>query len=116
MFCQYVDFFRVTGAHLEPLARDLLANLFNVLSRPVSEENEYVMKGEFRTFIVWNLLYFQYVFLAMMRTFSTLQERVMPFLNVTLPKLTEKLQMVTKNPSKPHFNHYLFETFSLAIR
>lgn len=51
-----------------------------------------------------------------MRTFSTLQERVIPFLGATLPKLTEKLQMVAKNPSKPHFNHYLFETFSLAIR
>lgn len=53
---------------------------------------------------------------AIMRTFSASQERIIPFLNVALPKLTEKLQMVTKNPSKPHFNHYLFETFSLAIR
>lgn len=53
---------------------------------------------------------------AIMRSFSTLQEKVIPFLSVTLPKLTEKLQMVAKNPSKPHFNHYLFETFSLAIR
>lgn len=51
-----------------------------------------------------------------MRSFSTLQEKVVPFLGATLPKLTEKLQMVAKNPSKPHFNHYLFETFSLAIR
>ncbi|CAH2010397.1 unnamed protein product [Acanthoscelides obtectus] len=51
-----------------------------------------------------------------MRTFSTLQERVIPFLGAALPKLTQKLQHVAKNPSKPHFNHYLFETFSLAIR
>ncbi|CAH0551581.1 unnamed protein product [Brassicogethes aeneus] len=87
----------VTGAQLEPLSNELLSNLFGVLTRPVSEENEYVMK-------------------AMMRTFSTLQERVVPFLSVALPKLTEKLQMVAKNPSRPHFNHYLFETFSLAIR
>lgn len=87
----------VTGVQLEPLASDLLSNLFTVLAHPVSEENEYVMK-------------------AMMRTFSTLQERVIPYLNVALPKLTEKMQIVAKNPSKPHFNHYLFETFSLAIR
>ncbi|XP_050506211.1 exportin-2 [Diabrotica virgifera virgifera] len=87
----------VTGAHLEPFTTTLLTNLFGILEKPVSEENEYVMK-------------------ALMRTFSTLQERVLPFLNVALPKLTEKLQMVAKNPSKPHFNHYLFETFSLAIR
>lgn len=51
-----------------------------------------------------------------MRSFSTLQERVIPYLQSTLPKLTEKLQMVAKNPSKPHFNHYLFETISLAIK
>lgn len=51
-----------------------------------------------------------------MRSFSTLQEKAIPFMNFVLPKLTEKLQAVTKNPSKPHFNHYLFETFSLAIR
>ncbi|XP_057662320.1 exportin-2 [Diorhabda carinulata] len=87
----------VTSAQLEPLAITLLTNLFDTLERPVSEENEYVMK-------------------ALMRTFSTLDERVIPFLNVALPKLTTKLQMVAKNPSKPHFNHYLFETFSLAIK
>lgn len=51
-----------------------------------------------------------------MRTFSTLQEKVIPFLGPTLPKLTEKLQIVAKNPSKPHFNHYLFETLSFSIR
>lgn len=51
-----------------------------------------------------------------MRTFSTLQDKVIQFLSAALPKLTEKLQAVCKNPSKPHFNHYLFETFSLAIR
>ncbi|XP_018563409.1 exportin-2 [Anoplophora glabripennis] len=87
----------VSGAQLQPIAGDLLSNLFAVLERPVSEENEYVMK-------------------AMMRTFCTLQERVIPFLSAALPKLTQKLQAVAKNPSKPHFNHYLFESFSLAIR
>lgn len=51
-----------------------------------------------------------------MRSFSTLQDKVIPFLGAALPKLTEKLQTVCKNPSKPHFNHYLFETFSLTIR
>lgn len=51
-----------------------------------------------------------------MRSFSTLQDKVIPFLSVALPKLTTKLQTVAKNPSRPHFNHYLFETFSLAIR
>ncbi|XP_076259837.1 chromosome segregation 1 [Rhynchophorus ferrugineus] len=87
----------VSGAHIQPFASDLLSKLLEVLDRPVSEENEYVMK-------------------AIMRSFSTLQDLVIPYLSMTLPKLTEKLQAVTKNPSRPHFNHYLFETFSLSIR
>ncbi|KAK9747097.1 Importin-beta N-terminal domain [Popillia japonica] len=88
----------IVGANdLAPLANDILTNLFATLDRPVSEENEYIMK-------------------AIMRSFSTLQDKVIPFLNVALPKLTEKLQAVCKNPSRPHFNHYLFETFSLSIR
>lgn len=57
-----------------------------------------------------------YFILAVMRSFSTLQQKVIPLLGALLPKLTQKLQEVTKNPSKPHFNHYLFETFSLSIR
>jgi len=33
-----------------------------------------------------------------------------------LPKLTGILMSVSKNPTKPHFNHYLFESLSLAVR
>lgn len=62
-----------------------------------SEENEYVMK-------------------AVMRSFGTLQETVVPFLADLLPKLTEKLAIVSKNPSRPNFNHYLFETLSVSIK
>ena len=62
-----------------------------------SAENEYVMK-------------------CVMRSFSTLQESVIPFLAQLLPELTEKLKQAAKNPSKPHYNHYLFESLSLSIR
>lgn len=51
-----------------------------------------------------------------MRSFSTLQENVIPFLPDIMGKLTERLAITARNPSKPHFNHYLFETLSLAIR
>jgi exportin-2 (importin alpha re-exporter) len=51
-----------------------------------------------------------------MRSFSTLQENVIPYLAEILSKLTERLAITARNPSKPHFNHYLFETLSLAIR
>lgn len=53
---------------------------------------------------------------AIMRTFSTLQEAVIPFLSALLPKLTLKLQVAARNPSKPHYNHYLFESLSLSIK
>jgi exportin-2 (importin alpha re-exporter) len=53
---------------------------------------------------------------AVMRSFSCLQGRVIPFLGDLLPKLTEKLSVVARNPSRPHFNHYLFETLSISIK
>ena len=40
----------------------------------------------------------------------------MPFLGHLLPILTQKLQQAAKNPTKPHFNHYLFEALCLSIR
>lgn len=86
----------ITKAHLQPIANDLLSGLFSVLNNAQSCENEYVMK-------------------AIMRSFATLQDAAMPFMGVTLPRLTEILQQVAKNPSRPHFNHYLFETLALAI-
>jgi len=56
------------------------------------------------------------VLAAVMRTFSSLQAHVIPFLGELLPKLTAKLSVVARNPSRPHFNHYLFETLSISIR
>lgn len=89
--------FSVKGEELTPLAADLLKGLFATLEMPGSEENEYSMK-------------------AIMRSFGTLKDSVVPFLGDLLPKLTEKLTIVARNPSRPNFNHYLFETLSLSIR
>ncbi|XP_020283895.1 exportin-2 isoform X1 [Pseudomyrmex gracilis] len=87
----------VKGVDLSPLTTDLLKGLFACMNITGSEENEYVMK-------------------AVMRSFGTLQETVVPFLADLLPKLTEKLAIVSKNPSRPNFNHYLFETLSVSIK
>ncbi|XP_043276599.1 exportin-2 [Venturia canescens] len=87
----------VKGEELTPLAADLLKGLFAILEMPGSEENEYSMK-------------------AIMRSFGTLKDSVVPYLGDLLPKLTEKLTIVSRNPSRPNFNHYLFETLSLSIR
>lgn len=86
-----------TQAQLTPLASELLHGLFGVLGVAGSTENEYVMK-------------------AIMRSFASLQEVTMPFMGEALPLLTNILTIVAKNPSRPHFNHFLFETLSLAIK
>lgn len=90
-------FNRVKGDVLGSFAAEMLKGLFATLETQGSEENEYAMK-------------------AVMRTFFILQERVVPFLGDLLPKLTEKLTLVARNPRRPHFNHYLFETLSLSIK
>ncbi|GAB6029149.1 Exportin-2 [Chamberlinius hualienensis] len=82
---------------IQELAQPLLNNLFDVFNFPGSTENEYVMK-------------------AIMRVFTSLQEAVVPFLSTLLPKLTTILATVCKNPSKPHFNHYLFETLTISVQ
>lgn len=87
----------ITQTVLAPYAEAVIGGLFTALTKPNSGENEYIMK-------------------AIMRSFSTLNEHNMPYMAVALPKLTEILTQVAKNPSKPHFNHYLFETIALSIK
>lgn len=53
---------------------------------------------------------------ALMRVISTLKETVVPLTEVILGRLAEKLRLVMKNPTKPHFNHYLFESICVMIR
>ncbi|XP_064625610.1 exportin-2-like [Lineus longissimus] len=75
----------------------LLENLFSAMEKEGSQENEYVMK-------------------AIMRTISLLQGSVVDFVGIIMKQLMAKLMLVCKNPSKPHFNHYLFETLCVSIR
>ncbi|XP_050671421.1 exportin-2 [Leptidea sinapis] len=83
---------------LEAQAAPLLAALFGALDNysDPAEHNEYVMK-------------------AILRTLSCLRDSALSYLGEALPKLAGLLAVVTKNPCKPHFNHYLFETLSLSI-
>ncbi|XP_026750496.2 exportin-2 [Galleria mellonella] len=86
------------AAGLAPHARPLLAALLAALGdgRDPATHNEYVMK-------------------AILRTLSCLQEAALEYLGEALPKLAQMLAIVAKNPCKPHFNHYLFETLSLSV-
>ncbi|XP_045505161.1 exportin-2 [Colias croceus] len=88
----------VPRAALEPHAPVLLHSLFTALgnTNEPAEHNEYVMK-------------------AILRTLSCLRESSLTYLGEALPKLASLLAVVTKNPCKPHFNHYLFETLSLSV-
>ncbi|XP_047035356.1 exportin-2 [Helicoverpa zea] len=85
-------------AALQPHAAALLAALFHALGEAADPQhhNEYVMK-------------------AVLRTLSCLQDGSLSYLGDALPKLAHMLSVVAKNPCKPHFNHYLFETLSLAV-
>uniref|UniRef100_A0A673L980 Exportin-2 n=1 Tax=Sinocyclocheilus rhinocerous TaxID=307959 RepID=A0A673L980_9TELE len=87
----------ITPAEMAPFTEQLLNNLFKALAIPGSSENEYIMK-------------------AIMRSFSLLQDAIVPYIPTLIGQLTHKLLLVSKNPSKPHFNHYLFESLCLSIR
>lgn len=87
----------ITQQDVQPVLEVLLKNLFAVMELPCSLENEYVMK-------------------TVMRTFSLSKDLIIPYLGTLLPALTSRLMAVSKNPSKPHFNHYLFETLCLSVK
>ncbi|XP_047141486.1 exportin-2 isoform X1 [Hydra vulgaris] len=86
-----------TGNDLMPYRDALFMNLFLVLETPGSLENEYAIK-------------------AIMRVCTVVQEGIAPLVPVIISKLSEKLKEVCKNPSKPQFNHYLFESICSLIR
>jgi len=82
----------------EPHLGELVKTLFDALDLPGSPENEHIMK-------------------AIMRLFSfSKSSLIIQFLPNVVPKMTSKLSVVARNPSKPYFNHYLFETLALTIR
>ncbi|ROT71296.1 exportin-2 [Penaeus vannamei] len=82
---------------VSPSAAVLYANLLGALTIQGSEQNEYVMK-------------------AMMRVTSIIEGDLMQHAGLVVPQLVVKLQQVAKNPTKPHYVHYLFETLSLVIK
>ena len=86
-----------TSTDLQPQMEQLLVNLFNCLRMEGSLENEYVMK-------------------AIMRSMATMGDQIAPYSDTLLKELTSKLALVSQNPSKPHFNHYLFESICCIIR
>ncbi|CAF0730448.1 unnamed protein product [Adineta steineri] len=87
----------ITKTDLIPYAQTMYDSFFRILTSNKSYENEYVMR-------------------AVMRLSSALQDGVLPYLNQLIEKLVMILQRSCKNPNKPNFNHYLFETITVLIR
>lgn len=87
----------IKPAELLPHLQLVLTNLLGVLKIPGSELNEYAMK-------------------AILKTMSIAGEKVVPYSGTLFGELVEKLSAVSQNPSKPHFNHYLFESICCVIR
>jgi len=85
-----------TGSDLEQFMPHLIVNILNLI-QPVSGENEYAIK-------------------ALMRVCMVLQEKAEPYVEPIISKLVNLLNAISKNPCKPNFNHYLFETFGILIR
>ena len=51
-----------------------------------------------------------------MRTISSGKGTLSPYVMIIVSKLGAVLTEVAKNPSRPRFNHYLFEALGGAIR
>lgn len=57
-----------------------------------------------------------YLMRTVMRVIITSRQDMIPYVNVIMGKLTTILSIVSKNPSNPKFNHYIFESIGALIR
>lgn len=110
-------FFSITPAEMAPFTEQLLNNLFKALALPGSAENEYIMKGKPDFFfchlkcfpllfpsrcqtnakvILSSLIMSFLIFKAIMRSFSLLQEAIVPYIPTLIGQLTHKLLLVSK--------------------
>ncbi|KAI7905006.1 Cse1-domain-containing protein [Cokeromyces recurvatus] len=90
-----------TAADIKPFSETLLSQLFRLIELGQTpeklSENDYLMR-------------------AVMRVIITSRQDMVPFVNVIMGKLTTILAIVSKNPSNPKFNHYVFESIGALIR
>lgn len=91
---------------MAPYIEQLLTNLFKALTLPGSAENEYIMKGKRLLCARWlsqthssscsHGCHFFFVGEAIMRSFSLLQETIVPYIPTLIGQLTHKLLLVSK--------------------
>eukprot|EP01059_Diplonema_ambulator_P003960 TRINITY_DN1366_c0_g2_i2.p1 TRINITY_DN1366_c0_g2~~TRINITY_DN1366_c0_g2_i2.p1 ORF type:complete len:439 (+),score=179.54 TRINITY_DN1366_c0_g2_i2:1212-2528(+) len=95
IFCSKTSHHQPKAA-MSHLTGPLFQNLFAALDKQL-RENHYLM-------------------MCMMRVIRTSEELVGPFIVPVLSPLARILDQVTKNPSNPAYNHYLFESISGLIK
>ncbi|GAA5802690.1 Cse1-domain-containing protein [Helicostylum pulchrum] len=90
-----------TSDDIKPYSETLLSQLFRLIELGQTpeklSENDYLMR-------------------AVMRVIITSRQDMIPYVNVIMGKLTSILAIVSKNPSNPKFNHYIFESIGALIR
>ncbi|CAG8606090.1 18357_t:CDS:10 [Acaulospora morrowiae] len=86
---------------IKPFTQDLLVSLFRLIeagSTPETlAENDYLMK-------------------AVMRVIFTAREDMVPYVADIMDHLNKILGEISKNPSNPRFNHYVFESIGALVR
>jgi exportin-2 (importin alpha re-exporter) len=115
--------YRFTQSDVQPYAETLLELLFKQIEKGQTPEklaeNDYLMRGEC---IDASLDRYSFVSNekcsspAIMRVIITSRQGMTPYVNVIMSKLTNILAIVSKNPSNPRFNHYVFESIGALIR
>eukprot|EP00903_Cladosiphon_okamuranus_P009495 g9047.t1 len=86
---------RLQKESLTPFLESLFTGLFAVMDQ--EGENDHLMK-------------------AVMRALNSAQEKVLPITQVVLTKLNGYLERVCKNPSRPRYNHFLFESIAVLVQ
>eukprot|EP01134_Creolimax_fragrantissima_P002887 CFRG2887T1 len=87
----------VTREDVQPMLQAAITNLFAAMAMDNSGLNTYIMK-------------------TIMRLINVGKQDVQPLLALIMERLVKKLEEVCANPTKPDFNHYLFESISASIR
>ncbi|RIB01856.1 chromosome segregation 1-like protein [Gigaspora rosea] len=86
---------------IKPYTQELLINLFRLIEAGTTPEtlaeNDYLMK-------------------AVMRVIFTSRDDMSPYVGEILNHLNKILGEISKNPSNPRFNHYVFESIGALVR
>jgi exportin-2 (importin alpha re-exporter) len=87
---------RLPPAALSSLLGEAFNALFTDLAQPGNKENPYLMR-------------------AVMRIVNTAKLDIVPVAQTALNAVCNKLAEIYRNPSNPHFTHYLFETMASIL-